>query len=197
MYDSSLCVHVTRGSRLQMGDAGEATCTAGIFAIDGVMVSAEQFFEAVGSVSRLLHKWDDGAGNRGFTGSSPTGGECECVVCYDGTGLEVGGHLRSTPPDRDPASCVCMTCGIDWRESHTDGCLECGGAAMTRMCGMCEGKCPAVWQRDVIASHTWSEAHWDGECLLPSEQQELVWHARMLAQFQPTDDDLVDALAGL
>jgi hypothetical protein len=39
-----------------MGDAGEATCTAGIFAIDGVMVSAEQFFEAVGSVSRLLHK---------------------------------------------------------------------------------------------------------------------------------------------
>lgn len=78
-------------------------------------------------------QWDDGAGNRGFTGSSPTGGECECVACYDGTGLEVGGHLRSTPPDRDPASCVCMTCGIDWRESHTDGCLECGGAAMTRV----------------------------------------------------------------
>eukprot|EP00038_Savillea_parva_P016340 m.224135 g.224135 ORF g.224135 m.224135 type:complete len:131 (+) comp34062_c0_seq1:207-599(+) len=89
----------------------------------------------------------------------------------------------------------CDVCGAHWNHGMwTEGCRACGGAALERPCYVCDGRCGATWQRDVRSTRVWGEAHWDGECRLPPDHQEALWHARMLQDVQPTDDDLVDAM---
>lgn len=61
----------------------------------------------------------------------------------------------------------CLTCGAKWsRGEVTEGCKECGGAAMEVDCMLCGGKCGSKWQRMVMDSNDFGVAHWGGACAL-------------------------------
>ncbi|KAK9883310.1 hypothetical protein WA026_001490 [Henosepilachna vigintioctopunctata] len=62
---------------------------------------------------------------------------------------------------------TCFSCGVSWNDSHVSlDCSECGGYALDRPCIRCEGKCGAVWKRDLSLSHSSGKARWQGECKL-------------------------------
>lgn len=43
-----------------------------------------------------------------------------------------------------------FSCGVCWYDDHVNlDCSECGGYAMCRPCPKCNGKCGAMWKRDV------------------------------------------------
>ena len=66
----------------------------------------------------------------------------------------------------------CSSCWSIWylgQSSHD--CLECGGYPLERPCPVCDGKCQRIWTRDVESTHAFLEAHWDGECGLPVDEQ--------------------------
>lgn len=66
----------------------------------------------------------------------------------------------------------CTLCWSIWCENMcTSSCMECGGYAMERPCPICQGRCGQIWKRDVEMSHSNNEAHWEGSCGLPEEQQ--------------------------
>eukprot|EP00039_Didymoeca_costata_P024174 m.9538 g.9538 ORF g.9538 m.9538 type:complete len:100 (+) comp4079_c0_seq2:94-393(+) len=86
---------------------------------------------------------------------------------------------------------LCSTCGVNWTLNiFTEGCLECGGGDLKIACPICKGSCGSIWTRNVSSSQDMKEAHWDGYCALPPEQQRLA----MLKHFQPSEEDLCDAL---
>ena len=88
---------------------------------------------------------------------------------------------------------TCFICGCIWsRGDYTEDCLACGGAAMQRPCCICDGVCGAIWHRQAELSRSHGEAHWDGKCLLPAEEQERL----MLARFITNQDELAEAFAG-
>ncbi|KAJ8679833.1 hypothetical protein QAD02_015620 [Eretmocerus hayati] len=59
----------------------------------------------------------------------------------------------------------CFTCGVSWSEEHVSlDCSECGGYSLQRPCPLCDGRCHAVWKRDLTTSHTSGKAKWIGEC---------------------------------
>ncbi|XP_072041790.1 uncharacterized protein [Amphiura filiformis] len=90
---------------------------------------------------------------------------------------------------------TCSTCHICWRlQTYTQGCEECGGFALTRPCPICNGKCLAIWNREVDMSNEMKTAFWDGTCRLTRAEQE----AHMLHNFVSNDvDTLVDAFNDL
>ena len=48
----------------------------------------------------------------------------------------------------------CLACGANWsRGEFTEGCKECGGAAMEVDCMLCGGRCGRKWQRMVMDSN--------------------------------------------
>ncbi|XP_045478124.1 protein pinocchio isoform X2 [Harmonia axyridis] len=66
---------------------------------------------------------------------------------------------------------TCFTCGVSWNDSHVSlDCSECGGYALDRPCLECEGKCGAMWKRDLSLSHSSGKARWQGECALSKSQ---------------------------
>ena len=59
----------------------------------------------------------------------------------------------------------CLDCGADWSEgAWSPDCLQCGGGSMTILCPICQGKCGQFWQRAVMDSRDFHEAHWVGRC---------------------------------
>jgi len=59
----------------------------------------------------------------------------------------------------------CMSCGVSWHENHVSlDCGECDGYSMSRPCPSCDGKCGAMWERNVRRSHNSQKACWEGEC---------------------------------
>jgi hypothetical protein len=59
----------------------------------------------------------------------------------------------------------CRSCDADWEQgAWTPGCAECGGGALTQVCGMCFGTCGAVFDRAVMDSNDKRRAHWLGFC---------------------------------
>ncbi|CAH1772318.1 unnamed protein product [Owenia fusiformis] len=89
---------------------------------------------------------------------------------------------------------TCRTCGVCWYEGGVSpGCSECGGHPMTRPCPICSGMCNKIWNRDTDMSHSYSQAHWDGECALPIEQQQ----AHMLMALTGTSDSITEAMKDL
>ncbi|KAK3087309.1 hypothetical protein FSP39_004510 [Pinctada imbricata] len=67
---------------------------------------------------------------------------------------------------------TCHLCGQCWYDGkYTPDCRECGGYSLTRPCPVCNGQCKTVWSRDVKSSHSFHEAHWDGECDAPPNIQ--------------------------
>jgi len=68
-------------------------------------------------------------------------------------------------PDHDVQRFACQSCGADWSAGEFDAeCAECGGGALERQCGFCDGVCGAVWKRRVIDSWDEAEAQWIGGC---------------------------------
>ncbi|XP_008216408.1 protein pinocchio isoform X4 [Nasonia vitripennis] len=72
----------------------------------------------------------------------------------------------------------CFTCGVSWSEEHVSlDCSECGGYSLQRPCPLCDGRCHAVWKRDLTMSHASGKARWIGECALscgPTLEESLV-----------------------
>ncbi|XP_046753569.1 protein pinocchio isoform X1 [Diprion similis] len=72
----------------------------------------------------------------------------------------------------------CFTCGVSWSAEHVSlDCSECGGYSLERPCPLCDGRCHAVWKRDLTMSHASGKARWIGECALscgPSLEESLV-----------------------
>jgi len=92
---------------------------------------------------------------------------------------------------------TCGTCWSPWLEavSRAD-CMECGGFPLQRPCPVCKGKCGKIWQRDVETSHSNHEAHWEGDCGLPWEQQRL--HLQLILTKDLTDENaILEAMQGL
>ena len=74
----------------------------------------------------------------------------------------------------------CTNCGANWSEGHfTEECLQCGGGAMERPCGVCKGRCGQSWKRAVIDSQDENEAHWVGACGLSREEQMALMKAQL------------------
>ena len=66
----------------------------------------------------------------------------------------------------------CTNCDANWSDGHfTARCPQCGGGAMERPCGVCQGRCGQLWKRAVLDSQDSNEAHWMGTCGLPPEEQ--------------------------
>ncbi|KAK3589210.1 hypothetical protein CHS0354_020069 [Potamilus streckersoni] len=84
----------------------------------------------------------------------------------DFTKEQVDGLLKSQPYQRKISTChLCNQC---WYDGKFDAdCPECGGFALQRPCPICNGQCSNIWCRDIKSSHSFHEAHWDGECGLP------------------------------
>eukprot|EP00730_Choanoeca_flexa_P013508 TRINITY_DN5398_c0_g1_i2.p1 TRINITY_DN5398_c0_g1~~TRINITY_DN5398_c0_g1_i2.p1 ORF type:complete len:149 (+),score=20.37 TRINITY_DN5398_c0_g1_i2:51-497(+) len=84
----------------------------------------------------------------------------------------------------------CSTCGQVWyHQRYSQGCPECGDAAMTKPCPLCSGRCGGVWERDTSMSNSFRLAHWNGECkLTPGQIAELQYLAS-----DPSLEHLADA----
>jgi hypothetical protein len=48
----------------------------------------------------------------------------------------------------------------------TEGCVECGGGALEIDCLICRGRCGSKWERAVLDSNDFGDAHWFGICRL-------------------------------
>ncbi len=60
---------------------------------------------------------------------------------------------------------VCSSCSAYWSVGlFTENCLECGGAALVKDCPHCNGKCGAIWHREVAMSNSYKEAFYSGGC---------------------------------
>ncbi|ELU16065.1 hypothetical protein CAPTEDRAFT_155984 [Capitella teleta] len=91
----------------------------------------------------------------------------------------------------------CHLCWSVWfKRECSSSCLECGGFAMQRPCPICNGRCGAVWKRDVEMSHSHSKAHWDGECRLPPDQMR-AFLAQHLVDYEGGEESLLDAMTDL
>ncbi|XP_077990367.1 uncharacterized protein LOC144444717 [Glandiceps talaboti] len=92
---------------------------------------------------------------------------------------------------------TCSSCNASWYYDQANaGCAECGyeGYANKRPCAICHGKCPQIWTRDVDMSRKMKQAHWNGKCGLPEEEQQ----AYMLENLVDADEDiLTDAMQDL
>ncbi len=86
------------------------------------------------------------------------------------TKVMMAGQAKDRPmrPDNDNIPPIpCRHCGADWRiGAFTEGCVECGGGALTRYCPLCGGACAQTWRRSVIDSNDSGTAHWSGTCFL-------------------------------
>lgn len=92
----------------------------------------------------------------------------------------------------------CQLCWCLWSEDQSSAnCIECGGYAMSRPCPLCQGQCGAIWTRDVYMSHGNYEAHWDGDCLLPSEQKEGYLLQLLMTVERSDESDVIDAMQTL
>lgn len=61
----------------------------------------------------------------------------------------------------------CSSCGVSWQDDHfTFDCDECGDFSMTRPCSLCDGKCGAIFTRNLALTHEKNRACWEGECKL-------------------------------
>lgn len=92
---------------------------------------------------------------------------------------------------------TCGTCWSPWLDRVCrDDCMECGGFPLERSCPVCKGSCGRVWKRDVETSHSNHEAHWEGVCALPWEQQRL--HLQLILNEDLTDENsILDAMQSL
>lgn len=91
----------------------------------------------------------------------------------------------------------CRLCWCSWSEDYfNEGCSECGGFAMTRPCPICNGRCSAIWMRDVELSHSNNEAYWNGECRLPPDAQQ-GFLAQLLISGNVNEQDILDGLQDL
>ncbi len=95
-------------------------------------------------------------------------------------------------------SASCSDCGSDWGAGQHGGpaCAQCGDAAISTPCVVCRGVCGRVWTRNVAMSQAFREAHFDGSCGLPPDQQQLLL-LRLLAAKATLDEvaaDLADLL---
>lgn len=89
----------------------------------------------------------------------------------------------------------CFTCGVSWNEDHVSlDCFECGGYSMERPCPVCDGSCKQIWRRDLAMSHSMRKAHWEGECGLPSKEQQAFFLKNLV---DATEDSLSEALQDL
>lgn len=89
----------------------------------------------------------------------------------------------------------CFTCGVTWSDDHVSlDCFECGGYSMTRPCPVCDGKCARIWTRDLTMSHAMHKAHWEGQCGLPSSDQEALFIKNLV---DATEESITEALKDL
>ncbi|XP_014665703.1 PREDICTED: uncharacterized protein LOC106807770 [Priapulus caudatus] len=76
---------------------------------------------------------------------------------------------------------TCKTCNVCWSLEHISlECAECGGFAIQRPCPICSGRCGQLWTRDIDMSHAMRTAHWQGDCGLPKEQQQVYLYRAMM-----------------
>jgi hypothetical protein len=67
---------------------------------------------------------------------------------------------------------TCLTCGAIWSNGeYSDGCLECGGFALSRHCPICNGRCEARFHRISDMSNAFHEANYKGSCLLNAKSK--------------------------
>jgi len=91
---------------------------------------------------------------------------------------------------------TCGTCWSPWLDLLScDDCMECGGFPLVRPCPVCKGKCGKTWQRDVETSHSNHEAHWEGNCGLPWDQQRL--HLQLILTEDAGEEAILEAMQTL
>ena len=80
-----------------------------------------------------------------------------CTGCYEAAR---GAEDRFAAVYRLCAFQSLYSCGSSWYQgAWSEGCKECGGFPMKRPCCICEGKCCAVWTRniDMVSALVWKE----------------------------------------
>ena len=81
---------------------------------------------------------------------------------------------------------ICYLCNSNWsKDEYTDECELCGGGAMKRDCGICDGECGRKWTRMLLDSLDSGEAHWIMDCGLPQQER----YERMRKKMQEMSEE--------